>query len=158
MESIEAIELRLWSYIDGDCDAAEKLGIAALITTDPVWKEKYAELLAVHEGLQAMESEHTSLRFSKNVMEAIADVKVARATNSYINPWVIRGVISFSVALIVCLIGYLLSNVERTTGSGEHFDYGSIFNGNFVLCVLLLTASLIVAIIDTLLRRKKATS
>ena len=105
MERTEAIEMQLWSYIDGDCNAAEKQRMAELISADPVWKQKYAELLAVHEGLQQMEAEHTSMRFSKNVMEAISHVKVAKATSSYINPWVIRGVISFSVAHIVCLIG-----------------------------------------------------
>lgn len=158
MESNEAIEIQLWEYIDNHCDAAEQQHIAGLIASGGIWKQKYDELLAVHQSIHAIEPENTSMRFSKNVMEAIADVKVAKATNSYINPWIVKGIAAFFIMLLGGTIIYGLSNLDWSTTpapSKESYDYSSLFNSNFIICVVLLNVLLLIIFFDTLFRRKK---
>ncbi|HEY1030815.1 MAG TPA: hypothetical protein VGD89_03530 [Flavipsychrobacter sp.] len=51
--------------------------------------------------IDALETEQPSMRFSKNVMEAIDGLEVAKVSKRYVNPWVIRMV---AAILILCVI------------------------------------------------------
>ncbi len=51
--------------------------------------------------IDALETEQPSMRFSKNVMEAIDGLEVAKVSKRYVNPWVIRMVVT---VLILCVI------------------------------------------------------
>lgn len=156
MQSAADIEVQLWEYIDNVCDEATRERITGLIATDKLWAQKYSELLAFNNDLQALEPEHTSMRFSKNVMEAIADVKPAKATNSYVNPAIIKGIAAICLLIIGTLITYALVNLNwKETNTKEGFDYGRIFNSNFTMYAILLNILILMVFIDTLLRRKR---
>ena len=71
-------EERLWNYIDVTATATEKTLIEKLIESNAEWKEKYTELLEVNQLLQASELEAPSMRFSKNIMEEISKLHIAR--------------------------------------------------------------------------------
>ena len=66
------IDDRLWEYIDGVSSADERSAIEKLLETNQQWKEKYNELLELHQLVQSSTLEEPSLRFTKNVMEGIA--------------------------------------------------------------------------------------
>lgn len=51
--------------------------------------------------IDALETEQPSMRFSKNVMDAIDTLEVAGVSKRYVNPWVIRLV---AAVLILCVI------------------------------------------------------
>ncbi len=156
MQSAEDIEIQLWEYIDNVCDDAARVRIAKLIATDNIWKQKYAELTAFNSNLQQLEPEHTSMRFSKNVMESIAGMHVAQPTKSYINKWVVRGIAAVFVLLIGFALIYSLQNLQWSNEpSAKKANYSGMFDGNFVLYVVLANILVGMVIVDKLIRRKK---
>ena len=66
------MEDRLWDYIDGRMDAAERKAIEALLASDAAVREQYEDMLAVHTALSDAGLEEPSMRFTRNVMEAVA--------------------------------------------------------------------------------------
>lgn len=156
MNSTADIEVQLWEYIDNVCDGATRERIAQLIATDKVWRDKYAELMAFHSELQQMEPEHTSMRFTKNVMEQIAGAHVAQPTKSYINKWVVRSIAAVFVLLIGFVSIYSLQGLQWSKEpTAKKVDYTSIFNSNFVVYVLLANILIGMVIADMLIRKKK---
>src|ERR1700685_2603023 len=73
----QEMEQIIWEYIDGICSPDQKAIIALHLAEDPVWQRKYSELMGIHDLLQKEELDMPSLRFSKNVMEEIAQYQVA---------------------------------------------------------------------------------
>ena len=61
----EAMETRLWEFIDGFSSTEEKSVIEKLIAENAEWRAKYHELLEVHQSLNLVELEGPSLRFTK---------------------------------------------------------------------------------------------
>ncbi len=71
--------------------------------------------------INALETEQPSMRFSKNVMEAIDGLEVAKVSKRYVNPWVIRMVVT---VLILCVI---TSAVYVYIASASLPDYNAPF-------------------------------
>ncbi len=55
------IEDRLWEYIDGLSSNEEKSTIEKLLETNQQWKEKYHELLELHQLVQLSALEEPSI-------------------------------------------------------------------------------------------------
>jgi len=157
MQHEAEIELELWAYLDGSLATEDHNRIEQLVRTDSQWQAKFSELSALHQSLlSGLETEEPSMRFSKNVMDAIAKESIAPALKSYLNPWVIRGI----AAAFLIMTGILLLSVQGTGGlkyphltlpslkmpaiTGSAFSYGVMF--------LLVIAGLLFA--DSLLRKK----
>jgi hypothetical protein len=103
-------ELLLWEYIDGICDEATHAYVKEMIANDEQWQNLYKELQALHKAIpRHIETEQPSMRFTKNVMEAVADIHIAPATRTYANPVVIRLIAAFFILTMVALIGYGIS-------------------------------------------------
>ena len=113
------MEERLWDYIDGLCTPAERTDIDGLLSTDPAWKAAHASLLDTVRLMKATELEQPSLRFTKNVMESIAVMKVAPATRTYVNKNVIRGIAAFFLLVISGFLIYGISQVNFNTGEAS---------------------------------------
>jgi hypothetical protein len=117
MTNRDEIEIVLWDYIDGNLDAAEQQRVTELIAKDVAWKQAYESLLALHEHAgEIIPAEQPSMRFSKNVMEAIAHMRITPATRKYINTRLVKGMAAFFLLAIFGLLGYALFQ----------FDFGSI--------------------------------
>src|SRR5215212_6114868 len=97
----DAIEVRLWEYIDGFSAPSEKSAIEKLIEENAEWRNKYKELLEVNQLLQSSELEEPSLRFTKNIMEEIGKFQVSPAAKKYINTKLIWGIGLFFITMIV---------------------------------------------------------
>src|SRR5215203_2073570 len=104
MNKPEDIEASLWEYIDGATPETERTAIETLIADNVEWKNKYSELLELHQSLNLVELEQPSLRFTKNVMEDIARYHIAPATKTYINNKVIWGIGIFFITVIVSFL------------------------------------------------------
>jgi hypothetical protein len=113
----QEMEKLIWEYIDGHCNAAEKDVIAKHLAQDPAWQLKYNELMTIHALLQKEELEMPSLRFTKNVMEEIAQYQVAPATKNYINKNVIRGIAAFFLVMIGGLLIYFTGQIHWSSSS-----------------------------------------
>ena len=171
MNTEENIEGRLWDYIDGISNPAEKSAVESLIATNLEWQRKHKELLLVHQLMATSELEEPSLRFTRNVMEEIARHHVAPATKTYINKNVIRGIGAFFLSLIAGLIAYFFAILKWPSGGTaksrpvqlpsidmkglDKVDYGKLFGNLPVTLFMLITVVMGLVLLDMYLRRKK---
>lgn len=162
MKHDEEIEMLLWNFIDGNCNEAEHRRIADLITGDTEWKRKFEELSALHQNIHP-ELEQPSMRFTKNVMEAVAKTQVAPATKKYINPYIVRGIAVLFIIPILAVLVYALFTTNWNTVTSVSligFDTSklhlhNLFNSNVVYTFILINIMLGLLFMDGILRRKR---
>ena len=112
MNTQQQMEERLWDYIDGLSSPAERSALDELIAANIEWQQKYRELLGVHQLMDSSELEAPSMRFTKNVMDAIAGRQVAPVSKRYINEWVVKGVAAVLIGAILVLTGYTYAHAD----------------------------------------------
>lgn len=113
-EHDEEMEMLLWDYIDGGCNATEEERVSQLIANDSTWKSKYNELLAFNTSLTGVAPEQPSMRFTKDVMDAIATTAIAPKTKSYINNYIVRSIAAFFLLVITVSLFVLYSGVNSS--------------------------------------------
>ncbi|HVX00340.1 MAG TPA: hypothetical protein VHA52_07895 [Candidatus Babeliaceae bacterium] len=99
--------MQIWEYLDGTLNNEnDRQRITYLIGHDSVWQQKHQELLSFHVSLSMhIGNDMPSMGFDRNVMEAIAQNKIARPAQRYINPAIIRSIAAvFILGLVICLI------------------------------------------------------
>jgi hypothetical protein len=162
----QEMEKIIWEYIDGHCSPAEKALIMQRLVEDPIWQGKYNELLGVHELLQKEELEMPSLRFTKNVMEEIAQFHVAPATKNYINKNVIRGIAAFFLVMITGLFIYFIGQIHWDNSSTNHLipqytldtgklNWSKMLNNTYVNIFIGINVILGLILVDKYMQGKK---
>jgi hypothetical protein len=156
------IEERLWEYIDGMSAPEERTVIDQLVKTDAEWRAKYSELLEVHQLMQSSELEEPSLRFTKNVMEEIALLKIAPAAKTYINKKIIWGITIFFLTVIVGFLIYGIGQIQWNSSSDTPFpvdlsniDLGKMFNNTYINVFMMLNMILGLFLLDRYLTNKR---
>lgn len=165
MNQEQNIEQQLWSYIDGISSNEERMSIEKLLQSNLEWKNKYHELLEVHQLINSVELEHPSMRFTKNVMEKITQYHIAPAAKNYINKKIIWGIASFFFTLIGIFLIYGFSQVDWTSATDSkspidlsrlsQVDYSKIFNNNFVNGFMMVNVLLGLVLLDRVLANKR---
>lgn len=163
MQHEDNITERLWQYIDGNCTPEEKTAVEKLLATDDGWQQNYQALLQVQQLLQQSALEAPSLRFTKNVMENIAQQNIAPATKTYINNNIVKGLAAIFIGIVVIFVVYAFLQVQFDFAPAgnerlipEHdFDYSIVFNNNWVNAVLVLNMILGLFLLDQYLTGKK---
>src|SRR5689334_21994666 len=153
---------RLWEYIDGLSSEKEISSIEKLLETNRQWKEKYNELLEVHQLMQSSMLEEPSLRFTKNVMEEIAKYQIAPATKTYINNKIIWGIGIFFITMFIGFLIYGFGQVDWSSGSNDKLpidiskdDYGKFFNNTYENVFIMINVVLGLMLLDRYLAAKK---
>ena len=164
------MEDRLWEYIDGLASPAEKTTIEELLANNQQWREKYRELLDVHQLLNASELDAPSMRFTRNVMEEIARFHVAPATRTYINKNVIRGIGAFFLTLIAGFFAFILSQFHWSSNNDsstllpkapnislglDKVDASKYVNGTYISLFMLISVIMGFVLLDMYLQRKR---
>lgn len=99
------IEERIWDYIDGLCSAEEQAAISHLIVNDPVYRDKYQELMALQNDFRLLELDEPAMTFTNKVMEKVALQSKPLSAKALIDKRIIYGIASVFVALIlVCVV------------------------------------------------------
>jgi hypothetical protein len=164
MNTQQQMEERLWSYIDGVSAAEEKSAIEQLLQSNVEWQSKYSELLEVHQLLQQSELEEPSMRFTLNVMDEIARLKIAPATKSYINKKIIYGIGGFFLTMILGFLIYGFSQIDWAAGNNSKsvipIDFGKVdfsvfFNNTYVNMFMMLNVVLGLMFLDRYLNKKR---
>jgi hypothetical protein len=164
MDELNDIEVQLWEYIDGLVEEPRRSAIGKLIAENSEWRTKYDELLETHLLLAQTELEQPSLRFTRNVLEAIAREQIAPATRQYINKRVIWGIAGFFLTVIVALVIYGISQIDWTTpatakGPGgidlANVDYSRVFDNNLVNLFLMGNIVLALFLLDRFLAARR---
>lgn len=166
-----SIQEQIWNYIDGSTTAAEKAYAEKMISTNEEWKTAYREQLELHQLLaKETELEQPSMRFSKNVMDAVSGMMPKPATKTYINKYIIRSIAAFFILTISVILVYALAKVNWTTGTGTAnllpFDFNQMrlpqlniskyVNTTVINVVFMVALVLGLMFFDGILRRKKS--
>jgi hypothetical protein len=152
---------RLWNYIDGTSEVADRSAIEQLIQTNAEWKAKYHELLEVNSLLQSSELEEPSLRFTKNVMEEIARLHIAPATSTYINNRVIWGIGIFFITVILGFLVYGFGQIDWSSSDGKmpvdfgKIDYSKFFSNTYMNIFIMVNVVLGLFLLDRYLANKR---
>jgi hypothetical protein len=157
------MEMRLWDYIDGFSDPSEKVIIEGFISENIEWRNKYKELLQMHQSINMTELEQPSMRFAKNVMEEIARHQIAPATKTYINQKIIWSIGAFFIAMIVGYLAYGISQINWSAGNsnkstGIYFtqiDYSGMFNNSLLNAFMMVNVILGLMLFDRYLNSRK---
>ena len=158
------IEVKLWEYIDGMVEPAEKSAIEQLIAENAEWRARYHELLDLHQSINLVELEEPSLRFTRNVMDEIARHHIAPATKEYINKKIIWGIAAFFITVIVSFVVYGIAQVDWSTGGGDgalgginfkQVDYSAMFSNTFVNIFIMLNIVLGLMLLDRYLADRR---
>jgi len=165
MSQEQNIDQQLWAYIDGISSSEERTSIEKMLHSNLEWKNKYHELVEIHQLMNAAELEQPSMRFTKNVMEKIAQYHIAPAAKNYINKKIIWGIASFFFTLIAIFLIYGFSQVEWTSATDSKYsidlsrlsqvDYSKIFNNNFVNGFMMVNVLLGLMLLDRVLANKR---
>lgn len=164
MNAPQNIEEQLWNYIDGTLDKNEHSIVEELLHSNNEWKNKYAELMDVHQLMKTnMDLEHPSLRFTQNVMEEISRLYITPATRNYINKNVIWGIGIFFLTTIIGLLAYGFGQIDWSQpGSANsqfheinNINWSQMFSGTYVNVFIMVNILLGLMLLDMYLTRKK---
>jgi regulatory protein YycI of two-component signal transduction system YycFG len=159
----DEIEALLWDYIDGIGEVSERSAIQKLVDENAIWREKYSELLVLHQMIQSSELEEPSMRFTKNIMEEISRLHIAPAAKSYINKKVIWGIGGSFITMIIGFLIYAIAQINWSEGTANNsigidlskLDYSRIFSNNFINVFMMLNVVLGLLFFDRYLADKK---
>ncbi|RYY41201.1 MAG: hypothetical protein EOO08_02675 [Chitinophagaceae bacterium] len=152
------MEAQLWAYIDGIATESEQSAIERLLAENADWRARYAELLENHQLLGAGELEQPSMRFTRNVMEAIAAGQIVPATRQYLNNRIIGGIGLFFGALILTVLVLAFSSSDgggSGTSSLPSFNVNKLFGSSSVNIFLMANIVLALLLIDRLLTARR---
>ena len=162
MNKPENMEATLWDYIDGFCNEQERSFIAKLIEENQAWRKKYHQLLDEHQLMQhSIELDEPSMRFSQNVMDVIANEKIAPAASSYIKKSVIRGIAAFFLISLGALVVYMFATVDWNAANNSssiklpEISVGKYMNNTVFYGAGIITAVLALGMLDATLRKKQ---
>ena len=164
MNQQQNIEKQLWDYIDGKSSVEEKASVEKLLQNNFEWKNKYQELLEINQLMKSSELDQPSMRFTKNVMEKIAQYHIAPATKNYINKKIIWGIAGFFITLITVFVIYALAQVQIDWNFNDNakplvdfsqVDYSKIFNNNIVNGFMMANVLLGLVLLDRVLANKR---
>ena len=161
MEQHEAMEMALWNYIDNLCSDAERQHVEQMLAEDTQWQEHYHELLEIHQSITGMEAEMPPMRFSKNVMEAIATTHIAPATHKYVNVRIINAIAIFFIAGLLAMLGYAFANARPDDSSTiPHFKapdwhFNLHFDSSSVTILIAVNVILGLVLLDKMLHKKR---
>jgi anti-sigma factor RsiW len=99
-------EALLQTYLDGACTPEEQAWVEQAIATNPAVRAEWQLLLSTHQLLQQNEVLAPGMRFSQNVMEAIAALPVAKKPGPYLHPLVVYGLLGTPALILLVLVGY----------------------------------------------------
>lgn len=158
----EKMEEQLWAYIDGLAGPDEQSRISTLIQENNAWREKYAELLDIHQLLQSSTLEEPSMRFTRNVMEEVSKLKITPATRNYINKNIIRGLAIFFLTLITGMLVYGFSQMDFSgtdsysfSSQLEKVDYSKFFSNELLNGFMMLNVLLGLVLLDMYFNNKR---
>jgi anti-sigma factor RsiW len=160
----DRIAEQLWEYIDGNCTPEERERIAGLIAGDAEWQLMYTEITATEHLLRIAAPEQPSMRFTKNIMDAVTASHISTPVSRYISPAVIKGIAAFfgiSIALVLAF-ALLSANWGHTatgllpviSATATRFKLPAIWHSQTAYVVAFANVILLLIFMDAALRRK----
>lgn len=99
-------EAVLQAYLDGACTPQEKAWVEQAIANDSAMQAEWQLLLTTHKLLQQDEPLAPGMRFTQNVMDAIAALPAKSKPRHYLHPAMVYGLLGTLAALLLLIVGY----------------------------------------------------
>lgn len=120
MHTRAQIEQHIWDYIDGLSTPEEKAMVENLLRHDQQWRAVYDELRFVHTQIASADLvDQPSMRFTKDIMEQVSNLKVAPPVQSYINKKIIYGIAGFFGLVFVAMLIYGIGLIDFSDSSSS---------------------------------------
>lgn len=114
------IEQFIWDYIDGLSTPEEKVMVEDLLRHDQQWRTIYEELRFVNADIQSADLvDQPSMRFTKDIMDQVNNMKVAPPAQSYINKKIIYGIAAFFGLVMIGTLIYGIGLIDFSTSSSS---------------------------------------
>ena len=153
-------EDQLWDYAEGRLQGAEKSAIEQWLAADPRNRQQLEEINMLSSGLQSMETEMPSMRFTARVMEAWGRELALKASplQTHTDKRIVYAVAALLAGTLLLTFGLLFSFPGASTSvfrpdfslqgsiSGVAHTLGSIFAGfghYFIGIIMLLLMVLV---------------
>lgn len=111
----------LWKYAENACDAAEMEVVRKLLAEQPSLKEELEMITQIQAALKGMEVEQPSMRFTKNVMEALPEIYTQTLVEPLV-PLLWKKIFWSAVVTVFALIMLLPSRGSNTGFSIPFLD------------------------------------
>lgn len=105
----EEMDKCIWDFIDKSGDGAYLRGIEQKINSDHNWAARYEDLNALSTQLTRLPVEQPSLRFTQNIMDALADVPQPVSAQSYINMRIVKCIAAVFLCIIAGALCYFIA-------------------------------------------------
>lgn len=150
----EELETLLWDYADGRCTAEEATFVQQLLQKDAQWQARYEALRSFNESMNVAELEQPSMRFTKNVMDAITQQKPVHISQ---RSWVVWALGVFFVAIIA--IGFFWAVTSDSSSSTGRFTLPEwSLNNRGLLAFLLGDVVVALLLMDQIVKKRRAKS
>lgn len=163
------MEERIQDYLDGICSQSEAAEVLNKINTDGEWKERYEALQAVHTLLaHDLETMQPSMRFTKNVMEEVSGLTIAKPVRLRNNPWIFRSAGGILGTLLLYVMVQMFGQIDLSsagksspipmpTVSMPEVNWGQYLGGGTTLLLFMICTVLGFVLLDKwLTSRRKA--
>lgn len=156
-------EQQIWEYLDGTCDAATRALVEQQLLHNPDYKQLFVSVAALHEQLHTeLTLEEPAMRFTRNVMDAVAGEKILKPARAYVNQWVIRGIAGVFIAVIGWMLARLLPTMSFTPGTTsllreatDTLDFSFLQKGRLTNAMLCMTGVALVMLIDAIVGSRR---
>jgi len=108
------LEKKIWDYVDGLCTLEEQETIKQLIANDPVYRDKYTELMAMQQNMELLELEEPSMAFSNKVMDKISLQSQPLSAKVMIDKRIIYGIAALLGSMLVAILAVSIYQVDWT--------------------------------------------
>ena len=122
------IEEKIWDYIDGLCTLEEQETIKQLIANDPVYRDKYTELMAMQQNMELLELDEPSMSFTNKVMDKINLQSQPLSAKVMIDKRIIYGIAALLGFMLVASLAVSIYQVKWNT---VDFDMQANFTINY---------------------------
>jgi len=122
------IEEKIWDYVDGLCTLEEQETIKQLIANDPVYRDKYAELMAMQQNMELLELDEPSMSFTNKVMDKINLQSQPLSAKVMIDKRIIYGIAALLGFMLVASLAVSIYQVKWNT---VDFDMQANFTINY---------------------------
>ncbi len=157
----------MWNYAEGKCSPAEMAALEKLLSDDPTQQMELDQILRLQAELLSLQPDAPSMRFTRNVLDALPDIYPSEATDPLINP-VWKKVFWLALAAMIAAVvlwprsshssgSRLSSAVDQAVGS-LHQLTGLVPDTVMQYFVLTLLSAGLLMLMDKIFLRKRGTS
>ncbi len=147
---------QLWALAEGQAPADTQASLHAAIAADAILRQRYEALLGLEQSLRSMELEAPSMRFTKNVLDQLAE-PAYRPALTYINKWMIRGIAALFVALFAAVMAgaVLHPSAGGNAQQGYTAKLGSLIGGHALPYLVMINILTLLVLADAWYRKKR---